>query len=177
MAFPTPERRESAAAGCKMAFPTPERRKSSAAGCKIAFPTPERRRSPRSRPSLDTETSRKPPNPAVSSLLRHRDLSKSAETRSLVPPPTPRPLKIRRNLQSRPSPDTETSHNPPNPAVSSLLRHRDLSAGDFSPHGEAGNRRAVCKRGRFTHGRRSIPPASGTPTQCAASKRAWIMTR
>ena len=111
-------------------WPSPHPRDGEARGL-VPPPAPRPlkiRRNPQSRPSSDTETSQNPTKPAVSSLLRHRDLSKSAEPRSLVPPPTPRPLKIRRTPQSRPSPDTETS--PP---------------GTFSPRG-GGKSQSPCAK-------------------------------
>ena len=56
-----------------------------------------------SRPSFDTETTRKSRKPKVSSLLRHRDNTEVSKTEGLVPPQTPRPH------GSRPASGTETA--------------------------------------------------------------------
>ena len=100
------------------------------------------KRQRKSRPLSDTETTQNPGKTTVSSLLKHRDHTKSRKNHSLVPSPTPRLHKTPEKQQSRPFSSTETAQNPEkqqsrpfsstetaqNPgktAVSSLLRHRD----------------------------------------------------
>ena len=83
------------------------------------------KRQRKSRPLSDTETTQNPGKTTVSSLLKHRDHTKSRKNHSLVPSPTPRLHKTPEKQQSRPFSSTETAQNPGKTAVSSLLKHRD----------------------------------------------------
>ena len=131
----------------------------------------------RSRPSSDTETSRIPRKPTVSSHFRHRDHSESPETDSLVPPSAPRPRGFPENRRSRPTSDTETTRNPRKPIVSSHFRHRDLAESPETgslvpslaprPHEIAGNRQSRPISGTETTRNprnRQSRPTSGTET-------------
>ena len=97
--------------------------------------THDKRAAHQTRYALDTAAT-------VSSLLRHRDRTKSQKNSSLVPSQAPRLLKTRKNdslapsqaprprkipekQQSRPLSGTETAQNPRKTTVSSLLKHRD----------------------------------------------------
>ena len=113
----------------------------------------------------DRPRTRETAKPEVSSLPRHRDLSKADESSSLVPPPTPRPLKIRRIKQSRPSSGTETYQNPPKPAVSSLPQHRDLSKSDETRSLVPPPTPRPLRRGLF-------PPRGGGKSQSPCAKEA-----
>ena len=97
--------------------------------------THDKRAAHQTRYALDTAAT-------VSSLLQHRDRTKSQKNSSLVPSQAPRLLKTRKNdslapsqaprprkipekQQSRPLSGTETAQNPRKTTVSSLLKHRD----------------------------------------------------
>ena len=84
--------------------------------------TPEKQQS---RPFSGTETTQNPGKTTVSSLLKHRDCSKSRKNDSLVPSQAPRQHKTSEKQQSRPFSGTETAQNPRKAAASSHPKHRD----------------------------------------------------
>ncbi len=106
----------------------------------------------RSRPTPDTETTRKFRKPEVSSLLRHRDCREASKTGGLVPLQAPRQQGSIENRRSRPASGTETTRKSRKPVVSSRFRHRDCTESSKTdslvplqaprPRGNPGNRRS-----------------------------------